>query len=113
MRDPGDPFGPRVPGICDEPTCCEEIPPHRRSKKPGQPTRFCSSDCRAKYRNRAVIRGYRLYEVVARWREAPRRSHQKGGINPPTSFGDVTAVIDEYLRQDRQMREKALARQAA
>ena|ERR1700674_282752 len=109
MRDKGDAFGPRIAGVCDEPTCCAPLPPERKSKRKDQPTRFCSDACGIRYRNRAIKCGYRLYEVVARWREAPRRSHQKGAINPPTSFGDVTAVIDEYLRKDRELREKAIA----
>lgn len=108
MRDPGDPFEPRIAGICDEPTCCAPIAPARRSRREDQPTRFCSDACRNRYRNRAIKRGYRLYEVVARWREAPR-CHQKGAVNQPTNFGDVTAVIDEYLRRDRELREAARA----
>src|SRR5712691_2607991 len=106
MRDPGDSFPSRIHGLCDEPTCCGAIPEGRRSRRDGK-ARFCSDACRTRYRNRAIARGYRLYEVATRWRSAPR-SHQRGAVNPPTGFADVTDIIDKYLREDRELRDRAL-----
>lgn len=98
MRDPYTSHPPRVKGFCDEPTCCAPIPETRRKQ-----ARFCSKPCYKKYHTRSVGRGFRLYETAMRWRCAPR-SHTKGAKNPPTKFGDVTALLDEFLREDREMR---------
>jgi hypothetical protein len=104
MRDKYDTFLPRRRGACDEPTCCGPVT--RKSKRTGQISRFCSPDCYRKYHKRALVRGARLYEIAMRWRGAPR-SHQRGAKNPATIFGDVTWLLDEFLREDREMRDMA------
>lgn len=104
MRDFREPYLPRQEGICDEPTCCGIVT--RKSKKTRQLARFCSKACDRKYHYRAGIRGQKLYEAAIRWRSAPR-SHQRGAKNPPTNFADVTSLLDEFLREDREMRAAA------
>ena len=87
---------------CAEPTCNQPLPE-------GAKHDFCKPSCYRKHRNRAMSRGFRLYDVAVAWRTAPR-SHQRGAQNPPTRFGDVTFLIDEYLREDREMREATSGR---
>lgn len=72
-------------------------------------SRFCSKDCERRYRRRAAVRGQRLYETAMRWRGA-KRSHSKGAKSPPGLFNEVTGLLDEFLRDDREMREDAVVR---
>jgi hypothetical protein len=56
-------------------------------------------------------RGWLLYEAAMRWRGMPR-SHQRGAKNPRNIyFGEVTLLLDQFLREDREMREAANGRQ--
>ncbi len=88
-------------GRCAEPSCgCPLIGNHRG--------RFCTARCYSQYHARAVKRGFRLYDAAMAWRATPR-NHQRGASNPPTKFGDVTYLLDEFIREDRAMREKANA----
>src|SRR5712691_5301155 len=86
-------------GRCAEPSCNLPLVGNRRG-------RFCKAICYPRYHARALKRGFRLYEVAMAWRNAPR-SHQRGAQNPPTKFGDVTYLLDEFIREDRALREAA------
>jgi len=42
-----------------------------------------------------------------KWRRF-KRSHQAGAVNPHNPyFGELTAMLDEFIREDRTMREAA------
>ena len=92
---------------CAEPTCNQALPQ-------GRYRRFCPGrECKRKFDMRVAGRAYRLYAVAMRWRGFPR-SHAKGARNPHNPYlGEVTVMLDQFLRDDRAMRETALARQAS
>lgn len=108
MPDPYEPIPPRVPGLCDEPSCCGPIPEERRSRRQGGAIpRFCSEGCYKKHHARALKRGARLIETALAWRTYPR-SHLKGAKNPPNPhFANMTALLDEFALADREMRKAA------
>ncbi len=93
---------------CAEPSCPIIIAV--RSER-GHLRAFCCRACKMKSRNRELSRGARLLKAALTWRRV-KRSHQKGAHMPPGGFGRFTAMLDEFLREDREMRAQAQARQA-
>lgn len=95
-------------GVCEEPTCGQAVPEHAPGKR-GR-VRFCSFECYRLYDRRTLKRGRRLYEAAVRWRAAPRKQPRNGPRNPPNPyFPEVTRMVDEFLREDREMRMQRMA----
>jgi len=92
-----------MPRYCAEPSCANTAD---RSQK-GHWRRFCSPACKLKTRNRDLKRGAQLLKAARAWRLV-KRSHAKGAHMPPGGFGRFTALLDEFLREDREMREAAI-----
>mgnify|MGYP001567601991 CR=1 FL=1 len=99
MRDRGTRWTPLLGGLCEEPTCGKKLPEGDR------PKRFCDATCYKRYKARAAVRGVRIWEALDRWRGAPR-SHRRGAgaTNAPTGFSVVTQLVDEFRRDDRNLR---------
>lgn len=52
---------------------------------------FCRPACRIAWNNRARLRGARLYEAVMTWRV----------LRQPGGFAAVTALVSDFLAEDR------------
>lgn len=89
--------------LCAEPTCSTVI----AFTAHGHWKRFCCKECKLKTRNRDLKRGAQLLRLARQWR-GTKRSHIKGAKMPPGGLGRLTAAVDGYLREDREMREQAL-----
>ena len=92
-----------MPRYCAEPTCATIV--HR--SEAGHLLRFCSRTCKDKSHFRDLKRGAHLWRAAKAWRTV-KRSHAKGAHMPPGGFGRFTALLDEFLREDRAMREAAI-----
>jgi hypothetical protein len=112
---------------CAEPTCPNLLAATSRA------SRFCSRDCKEMHHNREHTRGAQLLLVAMAWRQDGRSNHRKGTPVPPldipawqlpavlrgtgelpkSRWALVSRVIDSFIREDREMRELAHARQTA
>jgi hypothetical protein len=96
-----------MPQRCAEPSCNQRLPQ-------GRYRRFCPGRaCKRVFDQRAACRAYRLYAVAMKWRSFPR-SHQRGAKNRHNPyFGEISTMLDDFLREDREMREQANAKREA
>ncbi len=87
---------------CAEPTCNQPLPSKLRPEQ-----RFCpGGKCRRKYQHRALGRAVATYEVLMKWRRTRGRKTVIGGRG---RLGDMSVMVDRWIREDREMRERAVA----
>lgn len=84
---------------CREPTCCGPV----EQPRTGPRRDFCSRDCKDVYHNRVKTRAAAIYADLYAWRLHRGRKGTPG----ERKLGDVANAVQNWITEDREMRERA------
>lgn len=85
--------------VCPE--CSGEFEPP--TKGPGQHKRFCKAECRVAWSNREKSQGAALITRAKIW-----RAHRGAGEHGKAAWGQMTAILDILIDDDRAAGRKSL-----